>query len=296
MHQNMRELRNDLGQTFGTKKAKKAIASVTENAISPDKADRLANGGRSAKLDSGAMAVLANIGEVAAGMATQEELAQEAEATKPRPQGNFNATDIKDVYTVEVLIGIDIMVLIPVKEWKDTITSKQEIRTSSRYVSNRLGRGTLSVEKLKLLRYMLLLIEFFAKARPARGGRLLPKRDEVKQILNGMPEAVLEGVKRKFTTAGMLNKYQSDLLITHLCAMAFLVDNFEVDMYDLQLDLRLETKEMSQYFHEIGAKVGAFSASEGRKMGLEKAAIAQRRTAKLKLPLDFPKVSFGRKR
>jgi DNA-directed RNA polymerase I subunit RPA49 len=296
LHQNMRELRNDLGQTFGTKKAKKAIASVTENAISPDRAARLADGGRSAKLNSGAMAVLANIGEVAAGMATQEELAQEAEAAKPRPQGNYNATDIKDVYTVEVLIGIDIMALIPVKEWKDTITSKQEVRTSSRYVSSRLGRGTPSVEKLKLLRYMLLLIEFFAKARPARGGRMLPKRDEVKQILNGMPEAVLEGVKRKFTTAGMLNKYQSNLLITHLCAMACLVDNFEVDIYDLQLDLRLETKEMSQYFHEIGAKVRAFSASEGKKMGLDKAMIAQRRTAKLKLPLDFPKVSFGRKR
>jgi DNA-directed RNA polymerase I subunit RPA49 len=78
--------------------------------------------------------------------------------------------------------------------------------------------------------------------------------------------------------------------------MACLIDNFEVDTYDLQQDLRLETREMSQYFHEIGARVRAFSAAEGKKMGLDKVAIAQRRTAKLKLPLDFPRASSGRKR
>ncbi len=31
--QTLRDLRNELGQTFGTKKAKKAILSLTENAI-----------------------------------------------------------------------------------------------------------------------------------------------------------------------------------------------------------------------------------------------------------------------
>jgi len=293
----MRELRNVLGQTFGTKKARKAIASVTENAISPDKSARaLANGGKAPKLDSAAAAMIANIAEATAGMATREELAKAAEESKPRPKGNFSATDVKDVYTIENLVGVDTMKLVPVREWKETVKAKKEVIVSSRFVARRIENAASSTEKLKILRYMLLLIDFYNSIRPGRNPRMLPKRDQLKTILGDMPEAVLEGVKRKFTTDGTISKFQTDLLITHLCAFACLVDNFELDIWDLKEDLKLETKDMSVYFHEIGARVTAFSKVEGKKMGLENAEIAQRRTAKLKLPLEFPKVSQGRRR
>ena len=57
----MRERRNILGQTFGTKKARKAIASVTENAISPDKSAR--NKDKPAKFDATTAAILSNMSE-----------------------------------------------------------------------------------------------------------------------------------------------------------------------------------------------------------------------------------------
>jgi DNA-directed RNA polymerase I subunit RPA49 len=293
----MRELRNDLGQTFGTKKAKKAIASVTENAISPDKTLRaLSNGGKGVKVTSADSAMLAILAESTKGMASREDLAKAADEGKPRPKANLEATNVKDVYTIDSLIGTDVFQLIPVKKWTDSIKAKREIFVSNSYVGSRIMNASSSVEKLKLLRFMNFLLSLRSACRSQRGSLALPRRDEIMKLLEDMPEAIFESVRRKFADGGIMSKYQIDLLITHICAMACIVDNYEVDTWLLKEDLKLETKQMQQYFLEIGAKVVGLGEVERRKQGLEKAAAAQHKVAKLKLPLEFPKVSFGRKR
>jgi DNA-directed RNA polymerase I subunit RPA49 len=291
----MRELRNTLGQTFGTKKAKRAIASFTENAISPEKSAREANG-KAPKLDSAAQAMISNIADATAGMASRDELAAAADAAKPRPKPNIGAQDIKDVYTTDSLIGDSIMAHIPVREWASTLKANKEVVTNSRFVSHRVTKVATNVEKLKILRYMLLALEILRVSKPKGKSYMLPRRDELKTLVGDMPEAVLESFKRKFSDSGFISKFKFDLLTTHLCAMACLVDNYEVDVWDLKNDLKLEIRPMAQYFHEIGCKVGTFPEAERKRLGMEKAAAAQRRIAKLKLPLDFPKVAFARAR
>ncbi|CAL3965737.1 unnamed protein product [Diplocarpon coronariae] len=291
----MRERRNILGQTFGTKKARKAIASITENAISPDKSAR-ANGMNS-NMDAATAAMIAGMAEGANAIKSREELAQQIEDSKPRPKANNGATKIQEVYTVESLIGNDIFKAVPIREWEKSLKANKEIMVSSRYVSSRISKVSASPEKLKILRYMLLMLDVLGACNNGRRGKELPRRDELKKVLQGdIPESVLESVKRKFTEGSAISKFKSDLMITHLCALACLVDNYEVDMFPLQEDLEIETKQMAQYFMEIGAKIGVLGESERRRQGLEKAAAAQRRVAKLKFPLEYPKVSFGRKR
>lgn len=291
----MRERRNVLGQTFGTKKARKAIASVTENAIS-DKSARRANGDKPQKLDASQAAVLSTIAEKTKNMATKAELAQQMEDTKPRPRANKDAENVQDVYTVDNLIGTEIMKSIPIKQWQDAMRAKKEVVLSSRFVALRISKCQANVEKLKILRYMLLMLEVINACRVMKSIRSLPRREELKQLLGDMPEAVLENIKRRFASGNEISKYNFDLMITHLCAMACLVENFEVDTFDLKEDLKLENKEMSQYFMEIGAKIAVLGDAERKRLGLEKAAAAQRKVAKLKLPLEFPKISFGRGR
>jgi len=240
--------------------------------------------------------MLANMAEATAGMATQEELARIAEASKPRPTNNPHATEPKEAYPIETLVGLDTMKLIPVRQWQESIKAKREIVTNSRFVAHRIQNFVSNAEKLKLLRFMLLLLDFYNASRSGRGGRTMPKREDLKKILGDMPEAVLEGVKRRFSEGGTMPKFKVDSLIMHLCALACVVDNFEVNTWDLKEDLKLETKEIAQYFHEIGAKITGLSDVERKRLGLEKAAAAQRKVAKLKIPLDFPKVSQGRKR
>ncbi len=294
----MRELRNDLGQTFGTKKAKKAIMSVTENAISPDKSLRaMANNGKGMKLSGVDAAMLANIGDAAKNMATREDLAKAADDSKPRPKANANAEDIKDVYTIANLFGHDVFGQIPAKDWQDSIQkAKKEVKTPSRFVSFRVENAASNVEKLKILRWMLFALTVLGASTAKRSTTLLPRQDEVRKLIYPMPEMVYDNFKRRFSDgAGTMSKYHRDLLITHLCAMACLVDNYETDMWDLKEDLKIETKAMTQYFMEIGARIGALTKVEATRKGLESAVAAQHKMAKLKLPLAFPKVSFGRK-
>lgn len=286
----MREQRNNLGQAFGTKKAKKAIASVTENAIS-------ARTGQPATMDAAAQAMIASMAKDAEGMATRDQLAAEANASKPRPRANLSATDIKDVYTVDNLIGVDILKVVPVFDWQQAINAKKEIIVRSEYVAHRIQRVSSSTEKLRILRYLLLLIDIHISSKPKKfgKGKMLPKRDEMKKVAGGLPEAVIESVRRQFSTSGEMSKYQTDFLTTHICALACLVDNYMVDMYDLQADLRLDVKGLSQYFQEIGAKITALPEQMKKELGLDKASAAQRKLAKLKLPLDFPRVAFARR-
>ena len=238
--------------------------------------------------------MLSSIAESAANAPTKEEQAQAMNHAKPRPKGVEGERDPLKIYTVENVVGLDTMKLIPVRQWVESIKAKKEIRTNSRFVAHRIQNHGSNTEKLKVLRYMLLLIDIYNTCRPSRFGRTLPKREELKKILGDMPEAVLEGVKRKFTNAGTMPKQMADSLIMYLCALAMIIDNTEVNMWDLKEDLKLETKEMALYFTEIGAKIGPLGEAERRKLGLEKAAAAQHKVAKLKGPLAYPRVSGGR--
>lgn len=126
---------------------------------------------------------------------------------------------------------------------------------------------------------------------------MLPKRDVLRAALgSAMPESVVESVKRKFAEGNSMSRFQVDLLITHVCALACLVDNYDVGVFELQEDLKLEGRDMAKYFREIGARVAPLSEAQRKLLNMDKAAGAQRQVAKLKLPLDFPKASAGRKK
>jgi len=289
----MRELRNNLGQTFGTKKAKKAIASVTENAIGP--ARNLTNGQKPAKLKASDAAILDSMKEATSGMATRDQLEEEADASKPIPKPNRSATDIREVYTIASLIGTDIFKHIPVLDWQKDAKAKKNIKLNSRYVANRLQGLAENTEKLKILQYLYLLLELYRVSKPVRSSRLLPKRDELRTVLGNMPEVLVESIKRQFSDAGQMSKFKIDLLITHICALACLVGNYEVDMYDLKEDLRIDLRDMAKYFTEIGAKIFALPEAMRKDLQLDKAAAAQRKVARLRLPLEFPKLPYGKK-
>lgn len=287
--------RIELGQLFGTKKARKAIASQSENAIGPSRAER----GTGMKMSATDSAVMSLMAAATKGMATAAELQEEADASKPRPKANLAATDINEVYTPDSLLGVDMLKHIPIMDWTTAIAAKQEIVVGSRHVAARIQREANNLVNLKLLRYMQLLLDFISASRVGYGGtRKLPKREVLREALGGgaMPEAVVESVKRRFSTAGTMSRFQADLLITHVCALASVVDHFEVGVYELQEDLKLEGKEMAKYFREIGARVAPLTDAQRRAMKLDKAAGAQRQVAKLKIPLEFPKASAGRKK
>lgn len=272
---------------FGTKKAKKALAAVTENAISPRKPQQ---GDGPQALNASEQALMASIKEVTMSVRTQQDLQDAVDANKPVPKGNYEADEIQDVYRPEELIGRDILELIEVSDWAQAVKQNEDVKLRCRFPANRLGRigtGDNAVARLRLLRYtyFLQLLLLTARKGKDRGSREILKRDKLQEELAPAPPPVVESIRRKFSDGGIMRKQHIDLLITHLCAFSCVLDNFETNTYDLKEDLKLEQKQMNQYFFEIGARVTKKKADEGR---TESVAV-------LKLPLVFPKVRVGRR-
>ncbi|KAH8782847.1 RNA polymerase I associated factor, A49-like protein [Diaporthe sp. PMI_573] len=281
LRQTTMNLKADLGQTFGTKKAKKALAAITENAISPRKAQ---GGDAPQALDASDKAIMAAIKDVTMSVATREELQNAMDAAKPVPRGNYDAEEIQDVYRPQDLIGRDILELIQVNDWAEAVKNNEDVQLRSRFVAhriNRIGSGESSVLRLRVLRYLyfLMLLYLTSKKGKEKGTKEVLKKDKLSEELSPAPPPVVEAIRRRFSDNGIMRKQHVDLLATHCCAFACILDNFETNTWDLKEDLRLEQKQMNQYFAEIGASIKRVKA-EGRTDSV----------ARLKLPLEFPKI------
>lgn len=288
--QNARDRRNALGTTFGTKKSKAAIADQTRNSIHIQ--------GSTSNLNAASQAVLDSMAEATSKMSTRDQLQVMADDGKPRPKANLEATRLADAYPINTLFDLS---AIPVKEWHDNLKANKDIRTSSRFVSSRLKKviladNNIDAQKLKVLRYLLCLLDLNNSTTQKGKTRMLPDKSKLLEKLR-LPLPVVESVRRKFSEGGVMTKHHGDLLITTICVLALIVDNFEIDStMPLREDLKLDTKPMNNYFLEVGAKVAAPPASFVKERGLSKAESKQHNSAKLKLPLVFPKVRVPRSR
>lgn len=281
LSQTTMNLKADLGQTFGTKKAKKALAAITENAISPRKPQ---GGDAPQALDASDKALMATIKDVTMSVATKEDLQNAMDAAKPVPRGNYEAEEIQDVYRPENLIGKDILELIQVNDWAEAVKNNEDIQLRSRFVAhriNRIGSGESAVLRLRVLRYLyfLVLLYLTSKKGKDRGTRDVLRKDKLTEELAPAPPPVVESIRRKFSDNGVMRKQHVDLLATHCAAFACILDNFETNTWDLKEDLGLDQKQMTQYFMEIGATMKKVKA-EGRMDSI----------ARLRLPLVFPKI------
>jgi DNA-directed RNA polymerase I subunit RPA49 len=285
----MMELRNDLGEAFGTKKARKAIAAITENAIAPEKAI-MDVGGNPRKLDSTAKAMLESIHESTKGMATREELQAAVDQAKPVPPGNFNATEIQDVYKPEQMIGRDTLELVAIKDWQDSARTQESMQLPYQFISQNMyaiAEGPQPVQRLRVLRYLSYLITFVKSAKEkGRGVLKVPQKQKLEEAMQA-PSPVIENIRRKFSLNGEIRKFHKDLLMTYCCALAAILMNYEFETSALRHDLGLDERQFAQYWKEIGGKVAnPVGKIKGTRM----------QVAKLALPLEFPQVRMPLRR
>ncbi|KAK4138322.1 hypothetical protein BT67DRAFT_430963 [Trichocladium antarcticum] len=270
------EMRMQLGEAFGTKKSKKAIQAVAEDAML---AARFAG-----KLGDEDRALVHTIKDSSHHMATREELQAAVDSARPIPRGNYDADEIQDVYDPAEIIGAEVLNAIPIMDWQEKVRNQEPVEVASRFVANRINRVASNedaTQRLKLMRYLLWVLIFWFNTSPARerGTLNVGKRDRLREVLAPAPEVVIENIRRKFSDSGMMRKHHVDLLMTHCCVFASIVDNFEVNTLDLREDLKLEQKQLNQYFLEIGARLKKSKAGDNIN-----------HIAKLALPLQFPKM------
>ncbi|KAF1957358.1 RNA polymerase I associated factor, A49-like protein [Byssothecium circinans] len=282
--------RHALAAEFGSKKSRKAIEDMTQNAIRDPNATNNS---------SVAENVIQNMSNTTASMPTKEDLAAAVDSSKPRPAANLAAEYPGDVYPLDVIVGRELMSIIPVKDWVDASEAGTGVNVTSRFVAKRILKlaKNKQIEKLKVLRFILLCLKFNdSLLSRSKGAKRVPSKDKLETLMGSdeVGEAVIQAIRRKFSSDNNdLSRWHTDNLMTHVCAAALLVDSFEVDVNDLRNDLKVENKDIKAYFSELGCRVSAPTEADLTKYKLTKAEKTNHFIAKLKLPLQFPKLKTG---
>lgn len=241
--QTMMAKRNALATEFGSKKSRKALEDMTMNAISSG------NPNDPSRNEAVAENILQNMEAATGAMPTKDELAAAVDSSKPRPTPNLAAEYPGDVYPIETIVGTELMTMIDVKDWVDASVAGQGVNVSSKFVARRivaLSRNK-QIQKLKVLRFILLCINFSAALSGSRGGaKKIPPKGKLEAIMgDDVPAGCVMAIRRKFASEGSFEmpRWNIDRLYTHIAAAALIVDDNEVDVNDLRDDLKIGNKE-----------------------------------------------------
>ena len=198
--------RNNLGLAFGTKKSQKAIKNLTVNAInaSPSKPKPNLDGTQSkAPLDALSEAVLSSMAAPSSSMPSREEMQATIDENKPIPKPNLSADDPAEVYPVEELVGGEhVLRKLTVKEWIDTINAGGDVPTNVLFVSRRLLKMAKNedVRKMRVLKYMCLLVGWYRLLKPGfRGALKVPKLEEMPGLVQMFGSEVVGGLAKRFS-------------------------------------------------------------------------------------------------
>ncbi|SCU96828.1 LADA_0H02960g1_1 [Lachancea dasiensis] len=282
-------LRNALGEAFGTKKAKKAIADIERNRIDSD------------KLVDSAVEIVDSVKTASKDLPSREALQQVSSQDSTTPQANANATDVEQIYPIHNII--------PKKEWqhirvgailKETDeAARLELLPfkKSPYVAKKLPTLTQSQQmaKLQLLYYLSLLLGVFENKRVSDKAKLL-------ENLNAPSEALIDGILERFTISRpgqygrskergfFIDPQREDKLLCYILAIILHLDNFIVEISPLAQELGLKPSKIVNLFKNLGAIVKGATVSQAEAFGIPKSAASTYKIATMKVPFKVPEM------
>jgi DNA-directed RNA polymerase I subunit RPA49 len=193
--------RHALASEFGSKRSRKAIQDMTENAITRGHAQD-PNAGT--KDEAVASAVLQNMSSTTSTMPTKDAIGAAVDDSKPRPVANRAAEYPSDVYPVETILGKDLLAMIPIKDWVDAAEAGQAVNVHSQFVAKRIFKlaKAKELQKLKILRFILLCVNFNAALKTrGRGPKTIPPKDKLlSEMGENAPGPVVDAIRRRFAS------------------------------------------------------------------------------------------------
>jgi len=200
---NITAKRAALAAEFGSKKSRKALEDRTLNAIHSGNP----NDPNTARSDGIADNVLSNMASTGMAIPTKAELEAAVDSSKPRPTPNLAAEYPGDVYPIDTVVGSELMTMLEVKDWVDASAAGQGVTVASKFVAKRIVKLVKGkqIQKLKVLRFILLCINFNAALMGAGGSR--PKKIPIKGKLEAImgedtPAGCVLAIRKKFASEG----------------------------------------------------------------------------------------------
>lgn len=283
-------MRNALGEAFGTKKAKKAIADLERNRIDAD------------KLTESAIDIVSSVNETTKVLPSREELSETvSNDNRPTPLADLDATDVEQIYPINNII--------PKREWnfirvgpimkEKDIDQKIELLPykNSKYLTKKLAlfEDSTQMTKLQLLYYLSLLMGVYENRRSNNKAKLSEK-------LNFPPEILLDGILERFTVlrSGQMGRSKDrsffidpqheDKLLCYILVIVLHLDNFIVEISPLAQELNLKPSKIVNLFRIIGAIVKGATVAQAEAFGIPKSAASTYKIATLKTPFKLPEL------
>lgn len=282
--------RNALGEAFGTKKAKKAIADLERNRVDSD------------KLVDSAIDIVDSVKTASKDLPSRQELEEKVAQDRPTPLANVDATDVEDIYPIENII--------PKREWqiirvgpllKETDEEKRlELLpyNKSKYIAKKLPSLTQATQmtKLQLLFYLSLLLGVYENRRANNKMKLLER-------LDSPPDILLDGILERFTVqrAGQVGKSKDrsyfidpqneDKLLCYILVIVLHLNNFIVEISPLAKEFGLKPSKIVNLFRVIGAQVKSATVAQAEAFGIPKSSASTYKIATLKVPFKLPQMT-----
>ena len=311
-----------LTHAFGTKKSRKAVASIAENRL-------LTREGESENPVSSAI-----LNSIQEDDEDSDNVSTDVRVNKPFPRAELQTTDLTEVYDLKDLVrpanwGTTLSQM-PIARWKDSIQKDKAVSTSMRYVATRVTyltkkhlKDPLNVEalqKVQLLRYIQLLVEIRKYvARQSSRKRM----ESVEKWPKGTTSDTALSLQFKTSLVATFfpdlipTEFRKTLLTSTILALTLHIPPpiitpgetktmLFTETSEIALDLAVPASEINKLYRELGCKLKTMTDSELKKCGWDKAArkIDEEtgkvikgpsvKFAKLRFPIEFPKVSSGR--
>ncbi|KAI0339086.1 RNA polymerase I associated factor, A49-like protein [Trametopsis cervina] len=285
------KLRNKLGETFGTKKAKAAIRAQERNRVDVD------------AMQGVAIHLQERIQESTGSLPTLEEAKATADSSRLIPPYDEHATQPNDVYKLHDIIPEAEFNALSTTPLKSAGSQKDRVAMlpygRSLWVNQHLNllynTPKPNNRTLKILLYISSLFAFRSASRIVNDKQALQDR------LKHVPNIVVDGLLSRFTETSKdknearITPQSETLLLTYMFALCLRVDDYATDTTLLAKDLSLAVTKVNPLFKSLGCKVEALNTQDLKRLGLPDSA-ANTKRAILRVPIQFPKTRVIRGR
>ncbi|KAH9837707.1 RNA polymerase I associated factor, A49-like protein [Rhodofomes roseus] len=277
------QLRNKLGETFGTKKAKAAIRAQERNRVDID-----ALKGVTGHLQETIM-------ENTSSLPTLEEAKEAADSNRLIPPHNPNADRPDNVYALHDIIPETEFNALSVAPFRSA-TNVQERKAllpfrQSNWVNQHIYQlfqaPKLRKTDLKIVMYVSAMLAFRMAARSVNDKEALQKK------FTGVPQIVVDGLLSRFTESERdTNKIKvtsqtETMLMTYMLALCLRVDDFATDTELIAHDLKMPASKVNPLFKALGCNIRKLDHKDLKRLGLPDSATESKR-AILEVPVKFP--------
>ncbi|KAI0651188.1 RNA polymerase I associated factor A49-like protein [Trametes meyenii] len=283
--------RNNLGEAFGTKKAKAAIRARERNRVDIDAMKDVAGHLQDT--------IMENTGT----LPTVEEAKATADSSRLIPPYNADALSPKDVYALHDIIPEAEFNALPISAFKTAKTDKDRIallpfnRSDWLRLQLRLIYSAPKPNKteLKIVYYIATMMAFY------KNSRNVGDKDALQQRLSGVPPLVIDGLITRFTEAERstnkpkMTPQTETMLLAYMLALCLRIEDYAADTETIAHDLSMPPTKITGLFKSLGCIIKKLGPNELKERGLPDSS-AETKRAVLKVPLEFPKNRVKRAR